>query len=386
MIITEPATLQRLSAAQQRLIHIVKRLDDDDYRQQFHPELSPLGWHLAHCLYIENYWLHEILCGNNTLTKGLDQLYLPELSVKTQRGAKLPPLKQLLQMAEQYQANNRQFLQYISIEKKQQHLLKDNYLQDFIIQHYDQHYETMQMILQQRALKKDYSDYTVTKKLIANTAASDTIIVPTGEYQAGSDQSVSYDNERPRHKIKINRFSIAKQPVSNQQYLAFIFDHGYQNKKLWSREGWQWLENSAVQSPQHWKQDSQQHWFGVDQTGAFDLEPEQTLSGINYYEASAFAKWSKARLPHEHEWERAFCSQHLENTGTAWEWCQNRFYPYPGFKAFPYDGYSSPWFSQPHFVLKSASVHTQKSIKRASFRNFFGPDKRHVFAGCRLAY
>jgi iron(II)-dependent oxidoreductase len=70
----------------------------------------------------------------------------------------------------------------------------------------------------------------------------------------------------------------------------------------------------------------------------------------------------------------------------AWEWCRNRFHPYPGFRAFPYDGYSLPWFDGYHYTLRGGSPYTLPWIRRASFRNFYAADKRHVFAGCRLAF
>ncbi len=376
--------------AQHRVRSVIENLNDFDYRSQFHHELSALGWHLGHCLYIENYWLHEVLSADDSLTKGLDQLYIPEKSYKPERGGKLPELKQLISMAVEYQKNNVQLLNNITTNSAKRYLLKDAYLQNFILQHYDQHYESMQMALQQRALKESYSGYRVTSPLRAQQPVENTIHIKQSEQTIGSDHVTSYDNERPSHKKLLHSFSISIRPVSNSEYLAFMQDNNYQNKELWSDEGWQWLLDCAVDkkitAPEHWRQDKNGHWFGIDNNGAFDLRHSKTLYGINYYEACAFAAWCGARLPHEHEWETAQTKQLLENTGTAWEWCQNRFYPYPGFKAFPYDGYSLPWFEQPHYVLKGGSPHTQKNIKRASFRNFFGPDKRHIFAGCRLVY
>ena len=72
-------------------------------------------------------------------------------------------------------------------------------------------------------------------------------------------------------------------------------------------------------------------------------------------------------------------------TGQTWEWCANTFYPYNGFQAFPYERYSRPWFDENHYTLKGGSPFTGKSIRRRSFRNFYQPDKRHIFAGVRLA-
>jgi iron(II)-dependent oxidoreductase len=92
-------------------------------------------------------------------------------------------------------------------------------------------------------------------------------------------------------------------------------------------------------------------------------------------------------LPHENAWEVAMRSDERlwKSTGQAWEWCNNTFYPYPGFRAFPYARYSTPWFDQRHYVMRGGSRYSGQSIRHRAFRNFYTADKRHVFAGLRLA-
>jgi len=75
----------------------------------------------------------------------------------------------------------------------------------------------------------------------------------------------------------------------------------------------------------------------------------------------------------------------LHSTGGAWEWCANTFFPYEGFTAFPYERYSSPWFDENHYVLKGRSPFSGETVCQPSFRNFYQPEKRHIFAGLRLA-
>ena len=365
---------------------MIEPLNDHDYRTQFHHELSPLGWHLGHCLYIENYWLREVLNNDDQLTKIQNQLYIPEESPKPERGGKLPAKDELIKTAVEYQDNNALMLLEMVPPYSEQSLFEDEYIQYFIIQHYAQHYETMQMVLQQRALRQDYSHFEVQNVLQAHKPLTAIQSITGGHYQVGSDTIMSYDNERPRHDIELNNFSIAERPASNAEYLAFMQDGGYQQQTLWSDEGWQWLQQNPQQAPEHWREDKHGHWFAINNNGATDIEADHAVYGISYYEASAFAKWNNARLPHEHEWEIALTEHQLPNTSYVWEWCENRFFPYQGFKAFPYDEYSTPWFEQPHYVLRGGSLHTRAELKRPSFRNFYGPDKRHIFAGCRLAF
>ena len=385
-VITTTKLNSAYQAAQTRVRQLIEGLSNEDYREQPHPELSALGWHLAHCLYIENYWLREFLSADDSLTRNLDQLYLPEKSYKPQRGYNIPAKEQLVKQAKEYQRDNLRLISKLKADVTKQSFLTDNYLAHFILQHYDQHFETMQMALQQQALKKSFSDFQVVNQLNACITEKNTLFIEDNKCLIGSDQSIHYDNEKPAHIKQLNAFFIEKYPVSNQHYLAFMQDGGYSNQSYWNEQGWQWLQQHNIRAPDHWRQDKEGKWFGVNIKGAEELQPETALYGINYYEACAFANWAGARLPHEHEWECAKNKQLISHAGQVWEWCHNRFYPYQGFKAFPYDGYSTPWFDTPHFLLKGGSLHTQNSIRRNSFRNFFGPDKRHIFAGCRLVY
>ncbi|MDQ3796045.1 MAG: DinB family protein, partial [Pseudomonadota bacterium] len=94
MIATAPVA--RLCAVQQRLRALVEDLDDTAYRTQFHPDLSPIGWHLGHCAFIENYWLREIVLGDGRLSQPYAHYYVPASSPKPQRGPALPSKGKLL--------------------------------------------------------------------------------------------------------------------------------------------------------------------------------------------------------------------------------------------------------------------------------------------------
>ncbi|HEY7886158.1 MAG TPA: DinB family protein, partial [Cellvibrionaceae bacterium] len=47
-----------------------------------------------------------------------------------------------------------------------------------------------------------------------------------------------YDNEAPRHKVWLEDYRLQNRPISNQQWLEFMADGGYENPLLWLSDGW----------------------------------------------------------------------------------------------------------------------------------------------------
>ena len=68
--------------------------------------------------------------------------------------------------------------------------------------------------------------------------------------------------------------------------------------------------------------------------------------------------------------------------GNVWEWTSTDFDAYPGFVADPYKDYSLPWFGD-HKVLRGGCWATRFHMLRNTWRNFYKPDRRDVWAGFR---
>jgi formylglycine-generating enzyme required for sulfatase activity len=117
----------------------------------------------------------------------------------------------------------------------------------------------------------------------------ETVAVPAGRYLLGSEVSL---HESPVHEVALDAFSVCRFPVCNDWYGEFMRSDGYRDRDLWSDEGWAWLETTKVNQPFYWNDPR----FRV---------PNVPVSGVSWYEASAFARWAHARLPTESEWEVA---------------------------------------------------------------------------------
>jgi ergothioneine biosynthesis protein EgtB len=215
------------------------------------------------------------------------------------------------------------------------------------------------------------------------TAAQKYIAIKEGVYEIGSTgEGFYFDNELNRHKVYLQNFEIATNPVTNGEYLEFINAGGYTNFNYWHDEGWHWINNNKISSPLYWHL-IEGKWHEYDLSGLEELKPDRPVKHISFYEAFAYAEWKGMRLPTEFEWEVA--SQQFE-WGQLWEWTNSAYLPYPGFNKAPgalgeYNGK----FMINTMVMRGGSIATPHQHSRSTYRNFFHPDMRWMYSGIRLA-
>jgi iron(II)-dependent oxidoreductase len=253
------------------------------------------------------------------------------------------------------------------------------------------------------------------------------VTLPGGTFQLGAspNEPFVFDNEKWGHAVHVRPFAIARAPVTQAEFAAFVEDGGYRTKRFWSEEGWRWREQVRADHPVYWQREAPGRWLRRDFDRWVPLEPHRPVLHVNWYEAEAYCRWAGRRLPTEAEWEvaaaavpdgrkRRFpsgddppspeqanldsramgcvdaaalpagdsacgCRQMI---GNVWEWTSSVFLPYPGFVADPYREYSAPWFGT-HKVLRGGCWATRSRLLRNTWRNFYQPDRRDVWAGFR---
>ena len=210
---------------------------------------------------------------------------------------------------------------------------------------------------------------------------------PGGIVAVGHDANgFAFDSEGPRHEVVLRPYKLADRLVRNRDWLAFMDDGGYRTSRLWMSDGWACAQQNDWAAPLYWREVNGQ-WQQVGLGGLAPVELDAPVRHISWYEADAFARWSRARLPTEAEIETASDGGDLaELTGYAWQWTNSAYLPYPGFQAAEgaigeYNGK----FMVNQMVLRGGSLATPRGHTRPSYRNFFPPDKRWQFTGLRLA-
>ncbi len=225
------------------------------------------------------------------------------------------------------------------------------------------------------------------------------------------DEGFSFDNELPAHREFLEDFRLASRLVTNGEYLDFINDGGYKRSELWLSPGLAMVNDGGWEAPFYWERAGDGFTeFTLAGTRAVALD--EPVCHVSYYEADAFARWAKRRLPTEAEWEVAARGVPIEGTfvererfhpapagaeaiasgeltqlyGDVWQWTQSAYVGYPGFKADTgaIGEYNGKWMAD-QWVLRGASCATPQSHARLTYRNFFPSDARWQFMGIRLA-
>lgn len=216
------------------------------------------------------------------------------------------------------------------------------------------------------------------------SASPEFVEIESGIYEIGFDgQGFFFDNERERHKVYLDDFSISSRLVTNADFIEFIDAGCYTDHRLWHSEGWDWVNQNEIEAPLYWHQRAG-GWSSFTLSGLRPLVLEAPVCHISFYEASAFAEWKGMRLPTEFEWEAA---NDKFNWGKRWEWTGSAYLPYPGFKkpAGAVGEYNGKFMIN-QMVLRGASVATPAGHSRPTYRNFFHPHLRWQYTGIRLAY
>ena len=212
------------------------------------------------------------------------------------------------------------------------------------------------------------------------------------------------DDEAPVHRVRLDAYWIAPRPATVSDYRAFVDAGGYTRQELWSGGGF-----ARWSRPQGWEEQLE--------------HPDRPVTGVSWFEATAFAAWRGCRLPTEAQWERAargvetrrypwgdepapaaslFNAERVvghptpagafpgtatpegieEMAGNVWEWCLDWFGP-DYYAVSPEIEPTGPRGGEGR-VIRGGSWRNTMDRCRAAFRTKSRPDWRDANLGLRL--
>jgi len=379
---------------------ICLELSDEDIQAQSMADASPLKWHLAHTSWaFETFLLKPFLDNYQPFNENYEYLFnsyynaVGEQFPRPQRGLLTRPSRKEVMAYRRH------------IDRSVYHLL-EQFSEDVVSR--TPLYATLQLLLNHEQqhqelmltdLKHLFSFSPLAPSLTslgkniesceAHSIGLESVRFEGGVYTIGHrDERFFFDNEGPQHRVFLEDFSLDSLLVSNERFMAFLEDGGYQKSEYWLSEAWYQIKEQRLDSPLYWRS-KDGHWNEHSFMGEIPLKMEAPVRHINYFEASAYASWAGKRLPTEQEWEvaaRSDSPQLKQMYNQLWQWTSSAYNAYPGFKPVPgaigeYNGK----FMVNQYVLRGGSVATPEGHIRPSYRNFFYPGASWQYSGIRLA-
>jgi len=421
--------IANLYDARARTIELVHGLDDAQLMGPRLDIVNPLLWEIGHLAWFHEFFILRRLDGREPILSQTDKLYdSMKVHHDTRWDLDLPDLHGTFA----YMRAVEEAL--ISRLESEQASAEESYLYQLTTFHEDMHDEAFSYTRQTLGYPAPQFSAAKNQPAPGPGAYPGDVEIPGGVIDLGSRAGgvFIFDNEKFAHEVEIRPFVIARAPVTNEAFLAFVEDGGYAERRHWSEAGWAWRERETAAHPVYWRRDADGQWW----TRRFDtdrpLPLDHPVSHVNWYEADAWCRWAGRRLPSEVEWEAAAaygpdgqgglsrevkrrypwgdelpdasranldgrylgtvdvaacaagdsafgCRQMM---GNVWEWTSSDFVPFPGFSADPYEDYSAPWFGT-RKVLRGGAWATRGRMISNTYRNFFTPDRRDTINGFR---
>ena len=435
---TEPVSTAHLISNMQdtrnRTLELVHDLNDEQLMGPMLPTVNPLRWEIAHTAYFYEYFILRQLYGfASVLGDRADQLY-DSIAVAHDDRWDLPLLTRAETLSYMQAVFDRLAERLGDGNNDGMATEQDSFIYQFGIFHEDMHGEAFLWGRQTLA-------YPTPSLAIATDVSRERAVgphsgwaaVPGGTFALGAARNAPFlfDNEKWGHAVAIEPFEIAKAPVTNQAFQAFVDGGGYNREAFWEAEGWAWRQEAAAAYPVYWLSDGPGKWLLRRFERTLPLPADEPVIHVNWHEAIAYCRWAGQRLPTEAEWEAAAlgetaadgtlaaakrcypwgtappnsaranldgralgpidvgalaagdsafgCRQML---GNVWEWTADTFQPFPGFSADAYKEYSEMLFGHTK-VLRGGAWTTRGRMIHGTHRNFFEPHRRNVFAGFR---
>ncbi|MSP61331.1 MAG: ergothioneine biosynthesis protein EgtB [Myxococcales bacterium] len=423
---TDSELIPWLRDARERSLSLIADLDDDQLLGPRLAIVNPLRWEIGHVGWFQERWVLCHAAAQPPLREDGDALYdSSTVPHDTRWDLPLPSRTETLEyLAEIARRVCARIERGVLTDE-------DRYFVRLAVFHEDMHGEAFLCARQTLGYRSPWWAERSAPTGEAGPLPGD-VAIPGGLFLLGAEagERFVFDNEKWAHKVPVRPFRIARAAVTQGEFAAFVDDGGYRRRALWSDAGWAWREGLGAEMPPYWRREGGE-WQRRDFDRWVPLEPHRPVIHVSWYEAEAWCRFAGRRLPSEVEWEVAAAGEsdgqgglaaarrrfpwgeeppgiaraNLDSTargcldvaalpagdsafgcrqmiGNVWEWTADDFQPFPGFVVDPYQDYSAPWFGD-HKVLRGGCFATRGRLLRNTWRNFYQPHRRDVWAGFR---
>lgn len=394
-------------------LKLVEPLEPADLEPQSMADCSPAKWHLAHTTwFFETFVLAPFETGYREFHPKFCYLFnsyyqaVGERQLRAERGLLTRPT---LDEVNAYRRSIDERIVELLNGASDDDRVKIEQLVELGCHHEQQHQELIttdiKHLFSRNVLAPVYSSQSGSRHAAAPLAWRP---FEEGLYAAGHEgDGFAFDNESPRYRCFLPAFSVASRLVTNGEFAEFVADNGYQRPELWLDMGYAQVCAAGWDKPLYWRGLSGA-FSEFTLSGERDLDANEPVCHVSFYEADAFARWAGARLASEQEWEvaasqcgnwgrsaedgrlhpgvGAACDGMAQAFGDCWEWTQSAYCPYPGYQ--PPTGALGEYngkFMVNQLVLRGGSCASPRSHIRPTYRNFFYAKDRWQFSGIRLA-
>src|ERR1700746_1528837 len=255
---TSGASAQALAAQLCDARSSTRRLTDDLSTQQLMgpmlPIVNPILWEIGHVGWFHEYWTLRHAHGEAPILDSADRLWNTSTApTPTRWDLDCPDLNGVFG----YMADvlGRQLDRLGSgIE------LPACYFYDLSIRHEDMHVEAL--VYTRQTLGYARPERLGDPASHRAGAWRGDVEVPGGRWRLGSTARgcVLFDKQKRGAGVDIAPFRIAKAPVTNAEFAAFVDDGGYRRREFWSAAGWAWRERGAAEKPGFWLKHDGGRW------------------------------------------------------------------------------------------------------------------------------
>lgn len=391
-VTVESDDIARFRAVRAGMIALAEGLSPEDLSAQAMPDASPGKWHLAHTTWFFEAMILSAVPGYQPFDPRFQQMFnsyyeaLGDRVARHERGLMTRPSIDDV-MAYRHEIDRR-MVDLLSRGLTGGH---ERYLFTLGLHHDEQHQELFAMDilnLMSRSPLEPAAYAEEPRREALQTAIGGMQAFPGGLVTIGHTDGFAFDNEGPAHRVWLEPYALARDLVTNSDWISFIEDGGYRRHELWLADGWAVVNREGWTAPLYWRCDDSQ-WTVLTLAGRKPVDPAAPVRHISQYEADAYARWAGKRLPTEAEWEHAAVTDPDGFTnlfGEVWQFTSSAYAAYPGFS--PTEGTASEYngkFMANQAVLRGSSFATPQGHARPTYRNFFYPHQRWAFTGVRLA-